>query len=455
MIKGREDEIATLLERLFPINRSLTGDGNRETLRILQELIPLKILEYPAGKSVFDWTIPDEWHIRNAWVKDLSGRKIVDFSNTPLHVVAYSEAVHLELTAEELLPRLHVLERMPDAIPYRTSYYERSWGFCVSKEQYETIRNSTDRLEVMIDAQFDPNGSMSLGEVYIPGERPEEYLVSTYICHPFMANDNLSGVVCAALWAREMLKIDPPKFSWRFVFAPETIGAIAYLFYNQNSLPLIQGAFVLSCCGGPGPLGYKASFLGNSSVDRAMEAAFREKSIDPIRYPFTPFGSDERQFSSPGFRIPTVSVTKNKYHEYDEYHTSKDNLDFVNGPQIEESLDVYLEIAKILETNETLRSLNPWGEPQLGRRKLYSNRGGAFLQPGAAGTEDAKGETKFADVEAMIWLLFFADGDHDLVTISEKSNITFSRLLTASKVLLESDLLENSENKTAELGLPV
>ena len=185
-----------------------------------------------------------------------------------------------------------------------------------------------------------------------------------------------------------------------------------------------------------------------------MEAAFREKSIDPIRYPFTPFGSDERQFSSPGFRIPTVSVTKNKYHEYDEYHTSKDNLDFVNGHQIEESLDVYLEIAKILENNETLRSLNPWGEPQLGRRNLYSNRGGAFLQPGAAGAEDAKGETKFADVEAMIWLLFFADGDHDLVTISEKSDITFSRLLTASKVLLESDLLENSENKTAEFGLP-
>ena len=442
MSDALETEIATLLERLFPINRSLTGNGNRETLRILQELIPLNLVEYPSGESVFDWTIPDEWTIRDAWIKDSSGQKIVDFSDTPLHVVAYSEEVHASFTAQELLPRLHVLDRLPDAVPYRTSYYERSWGFCVSKEQYDRIKKAKESLEVMIDAEFDSKGSMSLGELFIPGERSDEYLVSTYICHPYMANDNLSGVVCAAFWAREILKADRPKFSWRFVFAPETIGAIAYLFNNQNTLSSIQGSFVLSCCGGPGPLGYKASFLGDSKIDRAVEAAFREQSISPIKYPFTPFGSDERQFSSPGFRIPAVTITKDKYHEYDEYHTSKDNLDFVKGHQIEKSLKLYLETFRILEANETFRSLNPYGEPQLGRRKLYSNRGGAFLQPGAGEGRMAREEAGFSDIEAMIWLLFFADGCIDLITVSEKSGINFDRLLQASKVLLEKKLVE-------------
>ena len=431
-------EIDCLLERLFPLNRSLSGEGNRETLRILKELIPLELGEYPCGTQVFDWTIPDEWYIRDAWIKDSTGKRLVDFTEHPLHVVGYSEPVNTRMPFDLLVPHLHVLEDLPEAIPYRTSYYARNWGFCVTGRQHQTLQQADGELEVVIDSGFNSNGTMPIGELRISGERPEEYLVSTYICHPYMANDNLSGVIIAALLARQLLANGKPYFSWRFVFVPETIGAIAYLFHNEDNIDAIQGGFVLSCCGGPGPLGYKESFLGDSAVDRAVRLAFRDRFIQPIRYPFSPTGSDERQYSSPGFRIPVVTICKDKYHEYPEYHTSLDNLDFVSGAQIGESLNLYEGAISILENNRTFKSTMSKGEPELGRRGLYPKTGGSF-NPHTL--ENIGQVEKNQQIDIISWCLFLADGQHDLISISERSGIAFSDLASVAQVLEKNQLI--------------
>ena len=431
-------EIDRLLERLFPLNRNLSGEGNRETLRILKELIPLEITDYPCGTQVFDWTIPDEWYIQDAWIKDSTGKRLVDFAETPLHVVGYSEPVKTLMPFDVLAAHLHVLEDLPEAIPYRTSYYAKNWGFCVTRCQHQALQKTEGQLEVVIDSGFKTDGSMPIGELRIPGDRAEEYLVSTYICHPFMANDNLSGITVAALLAKQLLSNGKPHFSWRFVFVPETIGAIAYLSHNEDNIDSLQAGFLLSCCGGQGPLGYKESFLGDSVVDRAIRMAFRDHAIQPIRYPFSPTGSDERQYSSPGFRIPVATICKDKYHEYPQYHTSLDNLDFVNGAQIRESLDIYESAISILENNRVLKSAVCKGEPQLGRRGLYPETGGSFNQY----SKDNVGKVrKYQEIDIISWCLFLADGNHDLVSIAERSGIAFSDLVRVAQVLEQNNLI--------------
>ena len=429
-------EIDLALAKLFPINRSLTGEGNRQTFEILREIIPLKTIEYPSGGQVYDWTVPDEWLIRDAYIKDKNGEKIIDFKHSNLHVSGYSVPVSTDITFAELAPHLHFLEDNPRAIPYRTHYYKRDWSFCVSEIQYEQLRQAPEPLKVVIDSEFKPDGSMTVGELLIPGETDQEYLVSTYCCHPSMANDNLSGLLMTTYLARELLRNSCNKHSWRFIFVPETIGAIAYLFNNEEAMRKIQGGLVATTCGGPGAFGYKETFLADHLVDRAINLAFRDRKIEPIRYPFVPDGSDERQFSSPGFRIPTASVTKNKYYEYPEYHTSLDDLEFVNGQQIAESLELYRDVVAILDANWCPTSLVQNGEPQLGKRDLYPVVGGSVNQKG--GNLDSE---EGMNLDAMMWVLFFSDGQHDLVSIAERSGETFTDVLSAADQLKRASLL--------------
>ena len=437
------DELDKLLTLLFPITRSLTGEGNRETLRIAGEVVPLRIIEYPSGTAVYDWTIPDEWSIRDAYVKKNDGTRIVDYQKNNLHVVGYSSPIEGMFTFDELRPHLHVLKENCEGIPYRTAYYKREWGFCVSAAEYRELSSIKEPLEVKIDSDFNSSGSMTLAELVVPGKCSEEYLISTYFCHPSMANDNLSGFLLALFLARGMLRDGPPRKSWRLVFVPETIGAIAYLKHNETVMKEIVAGLVATTCGGPGPLGFKESFIGEHHVDRAVSLAFRDHGIDPLRYRFAPDGSDERQYSSPGFRIPVASITKDKYYEYPQYHTSMDDLSFVNGSQIQESLGLYREVIRILDHNETYLSTNQFGEPQLSRHNLYPVVGGAINQIAKSTAEDRAS----SDREAIMWNLFFADGNHDLLTIAEKSRISFERISDSADVLVNCGLLSNSSAK--------
>jgi len=430
-----QDEVAELdrlLRALFPIARSLTGEGNRETLRILQQLVPLEVSEYPCGTSAYDWTIPAEWVIRDAFIKNASGQRIVDFKESNLHVVGYSAPVDAHLDFGSLRPHLHMVDTEADVIPYRTGYYDRDWGFCVTPSQYDQLEKSEGVLTVKVDSEFLEQGSMTIADIRVPGQVSEEYFVSTYFCHPSMANDNLSGLLVTAFLARDMLKYGQPKKSWRFVFVPETIGAIAYLDRNHKEMSNLAGGLVATTCGGPGQLGYKETFLSEHTVDRAIRLAFRDASVEPLRYPFVPDGSDERQYSSPAFRIPVASITKDKYYEYPEYHTSSDNLDFVTGSQIAESLSIYRRVLRILDGNQTFRSTQPFCEPQLGKRGLYPKVGGAINQIGVA---------PVPDVDSMMWNLFLADGQHDLIAISERSGIVFEQIQFSAERLTKAELL--------------
>ena len=307
-------EIDNYLRRLFPIARSLTGDGNRETFRILEEIIPLKTTEYRSRTTVYDWTVPDEWNIKDAYISDSDGKRLVDYRVCNLHVVGYSVPIHRKMSFSQLVPHLHLLDSHDTAIPYRTSYYDRDWGFCVSQAQYSELESTSGLLEVCIDSVFDTSGSMTIAEFCIPGEIEDEYLVSTYCCHPSMANDNLSGLLVTAFLARELFSNGKPRYTWRFIFVPETIGAIAYLWHNQSVLKKVCGGLVVTTCGGIGPFGYKQSFLGNHLVDRAVHLVFRDLKIDPIIYPFVPDGSDERQYrlqdlEFPLELLPKISIT--------------------------------------------------------------------------------------------------------------------------------------------------
>ena len=428
--------IRQMLDDLFPITRSLSGPGNRQTLAYLQDIIPLTTSEIPSGGEVFDWMVPEEWRIRGAWIANANGKKIVDFEKCNLHVVGYSTPVNDRLTFSELEPKLHRLPGMPNAIPYRTSYYKKDWGFCVTQRQYQELKDSAGLLEVVIDSQFDTEGSMSIGELVIPGNRREEILVSTYICHPSMANDNLSGIITTALLAKTVYETGTPIHTWRFLFVPETIGPIAYMSSHPNIIERTIGGLVVTCCGGPGRLGYKKTFQGDHIVDRAVELAFNELQIEPDRYPFSPLGSDERQYSSPGIRIPVATICKDKYHEFKEYHTSEDNLSFVKPEHISASLEVYRLVQVILDSNTKITSTIKGGEPRLGARGLYPSMGGSNRQIAVQHTQNS---TDF-DLHAMMWTLFLADGQHDLISIAEKSGNTYTDITSIFRSLENSGL---------------
>jgi aminopeptidase-like protein len=435
-------ELFDLTKRLFPITRSITGNGVRESLKIVQEYVPdFKIREFPSDTPVYDWTIPKEWNIEEAFIADTNGHRIINFEDNGLHVMGYSTPINEKLSFGELLPHLHSLPNLPKAIPYRTSYFKEDWGFCLSQDQLNSFDQNAE-YHVVIKATLEP-GHLTLADSILNGTSDQEFLISTYCCHPWMANDNLSGIVVTTFLHRWLAQ-NQTRHSYRFVILPETIGAITYLAHNEVEMKNINGGFVISCCGGPGQISYKDTFLGNHLIDRAAKIAFRDAGVEPWLRPFAPDGSDERQYSMPAFRIPVATISKDKYYDYDFYHTSLDNLDFVTGDNLLQTLSLYIDCIKMLECNATYKSLMPYCEPQLGKRGLYPQTGGAIKQSSRDPNTTANVE---AQVDALTWVMFLADGSMDLLDMAERSNQPFSNLLKAAQDLIAHDLIQELPSK--------
>ena len=421
--EGLGHELHALIAELYPICRSITGDGLRETLRRLQRLVPLNIQEVPTGTRVFDWTVPREWNIRDAYVKNSRGERVIDFQKSNLHVVNYSVPIQKRMSLEELKPHLFTLPEHPDWIPYRTSYYKESWGFCLSHTQFLGL--SEDEYEVCIDASLE-DGHLNYGELVLPGYTTDEILVSCHVCHPSLANDNLSGVAVACLLASHMAQL-PRRFSYRFLFIPGTIGAITWLCINESRISQIKHGLVVAGVGDSGPLSYKRSRRGDAEIDKAISHVLEHSGQPHLLLEFSPYGYDERQFCSPGINLPVGRLSRTPHGTFPEYHTSADNLQFVHPDKLGETFAICLEVFSILENNDTFVNLNPKCEPQLGKRGLYSMVGGR------------------ADAEAMelpmLWVLNLSDGSNSLMDIAERSGIPFESLRRAAEALQHHDLL--------------
>jgi aminopeptidase-like protein len=412
-----------LIEELYPICRSITGEGLRATLRAVNRRVPIELHEVPSGTPVFDWTVPEEWNISDAYVLDASGTRVIDFRRSNLHVVNYSEPVRRRLSLEELKPHLFSLPDHPDWIPYRTSYYERSWGFCVSQRQQDALPEG--EYEAVIESSLEP-GSLTYGELLLPGESAEEILISCHCCHPSLANDNLSGIALATSLARALAGAGR-RYSYRFLFLPGTIGSIAWLARNEAGAARIRHGLVAACVGDAGPMHYKKSRRGNAEIDRAAAHVLQHSGREHRILDFSPYGYDERQYCSPGFDLPVGSLTRTPHGRYPEYHTSADDLAFVRPESLAESLQTYLAVLSVLEGNRRYRNTNPRCEPQLGKRGLYRTMGG-LPDPGRHSF-------------AMLWALNLSDGTHDLLSIAERSGLPFDLIEGAAARLSEHGLL--------------
>jgi len=423
--------IDDLLKRLFPISRSITGSGSLETLKIINELIPIDIRSYKSGDNVYDWVIPDEWSINDAWIKNIDGEKIIKYSDSNLHIVNYSKAVDLYLSFEDLKKKLHYHDNFSNAIPYRTTYYNDDWGFCITKEQYDRLSKIKGDLHVYIDSNFNSNGSMDIGELVIKGKSDKEFLISTYICHPSMANDNLSAVILTSLLSKYIIDKVQLNYTYRVIFVPETIGAIAYCAKNENIMKNIDAGLVVATVGGQGNLGYKQCFDKEHDLNYIVADVLRQYDNNFHTYPFDIHGSDERQYSSIGFRINTATITKDKYYEYDYYHTSLDNLDFVNAEQVYLSLECYIDVIDRVDHNIFFKSTNPDCEPMLSKHNLYPKTGAAQLPK----------NNKYNALDMHLWLLFYCDGSKNIEYISRKLGISEDLLYKEALVLEEKSLL--------------
>lgn len=413
-----------MMRDLYPICRSITGNGLRQTLRRVAAEIPLSIHEVPSGTAVFDWTVPREWNIRDAYIKNARGERIVDFARSNLHVVNYSVPVRKKISREELLPHLHSLPDRPDWIPYRTSYYNENWGFCVTQRQMQQLTDP--EYDICIDASLE-NGSLSYGEFTLPGESDETVLLTCHCCHPSLCNDNLSGIAVAT-WLAKFLGSQPRRHSYRILFIPGTIGSITWLARNEAVVPKIRHGLVLSGVGDAGTVTYKRSRAANAVIDRAMEQVLRHRGQSYTMFNFSPYGYDERQFNSPGFQLPVGRLSRTPHGEYPQYHTSADNLDFVRPEALADSYDICLAVLRILERNAIYQNLQPKCEPQLGKRGLYRAMGGY-------------GNAR--DIElAMLWVLNYSDGLHALLDIAEISGMPFDALADAAQLLADNRLLE-------------
>jgi aminopeptidase-like protein len=406
---------------LFPINRSLTGKGNRKTLKYLSKLMPnMNTYSVESGVEAFDWKVPDEWHIDKAYIEDSKGNIIVDFANSNLHVVGYSIPVDKWLDLDDLQKYIHSLPDQPDAIPYVTSYYSRTWGFCLKHSQRERLERGVYR--AVIKSKIFP-GRMDYGELIIPGIESKEVLLSTYICHPSMANNELSGPVVTAALAQWLTQKKDLKYTYRILFLPETIGSIFYLSKNFKSLQKkVIAGYVLTCIGDERCFSFVPSRSGNTLSDRVAKHVLHHVDPGYKKYKFLDRGSDERQYCSPGIDLPIASVMRSKYHEYPEYHTSLDNLEFVTAKGLGGGLDVYKKIITAIENN-----YNPmyakYCEPQLGLRGLYS---------------DSTFKTSL-----IVNLLAYADGEMSLLEIAKVINVPVWELYSVSEILTENKLLRN------------
>jgi aminopeptidase-like protein len=424
MLAEAGEEMYQLIRRLYPICRSITGNGVRETLKILQEHIPLAVQEVPSGTQVFDWTIPKEWNIKDAYIKNSSGEKIVDFQKSNLHVLNYSVPIKKRVSLDELKAHAFTLPDRPDWIPYQTSYYKENWGFCLSQKQLAALPE--DEYEVVIDSSLS-DGYLTYGELAIKGATEDEILISTHVCHPSLANDNLSGIALAVYLARHLKKFST-RYSYRFLFTPGTIGSITWLSLNDASVSRIRHGLILACVGDCGKITYKKSRRGDAEIDRAVMHVLKEAGEPHEIQDFSPYGYDERQFCSPGFNLPVGCFMRTPHGRFPEYHTCADNLSFVRPEYVAESLVRCRSIIQLLERNRTFLNLNPKCEPQLGKRGLYGAIGG-----------QSDGKTKEL---AMLWVLNLSDGRNSLLDIAERSAMPFDAVERAARMLEEHQLLK-------------
>jgi aminopeptidase-like protein len=418
------DDIYSLIRELYPICRSITGEGLRETLGRIRKEIPLEMHEVPSGTQVFDWTVPKEWNIRDAYVKDTRGERIIDFRRHNLHVVNYSVPVHRKMSLAELRPHLHTLADQPEWIPYRTSYYKENWGFCLSHKQLQTMREA--EYEVFIDSSLE-NGSLTFGECYLTGENRAEVLVSCHACHPALCNDNLSSVAVATFLAK-YLGLAKLRYSYRFLFIPGTIGAITWLSQNEQHVNAIQHGLVLTCVGDRGHITYKKSRRGDAEIDRAVTHVLKHSGRTFDIEDFSPYGYDERQYCSPGFNLPVGCLMRTPHGRFPEYHSSADNLELMDPASLAHSLITCLSVFYVLENNRSYCNQNSRCEPQLGRRGLYRAMGG---------NRDEK-----IQETAMLWVLNQSDGEHSLLDIAERSGLAFETVHEAAGLLLRHGLLK-------------
>lgn len=420
----RAGRMRTRMERLYPLCRSLTGEGVRRTLDILAQDLPLERKAVPSGTQAHDWTVNDEWNVRDAWIADADGRRVVDFREHNLHLVGYSVPVRATMTLAELRPHLHTLPEHPDWIPYRTTYYHRTWGFCLTQHQLDAIEGA-DRgpYEVVVDATLEP-GRMEWGELLVPGESSDEVLVSAHVCHPSLANDNLSGITVATELAATLLAGPRRRLSHRFLFAPGTIGSITWLRQSSERLGLLRHGLVLTGLGGPGPLVYKRTRHGDRDVDRAAAHVVTRRAGEVRDY--APWGYDERMYNSLGFDLPVGRLSRTPHGEYPEYHTSADDLDLVRDDALLEAHAAVLAVLDVLEGDRTFTNLSPYGEPQLGPRGLYPTTGGRSAT-------DA--------VMAMLWTLACSDGHTSLLRIADRADLDFELLRDAAAALEGAGLL--------------
>ena len=418
------DEIYSLIRELYPICRSITGAGFRETLARIRKEIPLDVHEVPSGTQVFDWIVPKEWNIRDAYVKNTRGERIIDFRRHNLHVVNYSVPVHRKMSLAELRTHLHTLPDQPDWIPYRTSYYNDNWGFCLSHNQLQTMRE--DEYEVCIDSALE-NGSLTYGQCYLSGENSAEVLISCHACHPSLCNDNLSSVAVATFLAKYLGQAQL-RYSYRFLFIPGTIGAITWLSQNEDHLNAIQHGLVLTCVGDRGHITYKKSRRGDAEIDRAMAHVLKHSGRRYDIQNFSPNGYDERQYCSPGFNLPVGCLMRTPHEKFPEYHSSADNLELMDPANLAHSLMTCLSAFYVLENNRWYCNQNPKCEPQLGRRGLYRAIGG--------NRDEKLQET------AMLWVLNLSDGEHTLLDIAEWSGLAFDTVHDAASLLLRHGLLK-------------
>ena len=417
------DEMHRFVESLFPICRSITGDGVRQTLAMIRNRIPLEIIEVPTGSAAFDWIVPKEWNIRDAYIKDPNGKKVIDFSRHNLHVLNYSAPIRAKMSLDALKQHLFTIPEKPDWIPYRTSYYKEDWGFCLSHNQMLALEEGN--YEVCIDSTLG-EGHLTYGECYLPGQSADEVLISCHTCHPSLANDNLSGLAVATFLA-QLLSGRDLHYSYRFLFAPGTIGAITWLSRNRETVGNIRHGLVLTCLGDAGSFHYKKSRQGDAEIDRAAAHVLRRNGRSNEILEFSPYGYDERQYCSPGFNLPVGCLMRSVWGSFPEYHTSADDLSFVRPPQLAESLLMCVAILEVLEENRRYRNLNPCCEPQLGRRGLYRSTGGEGVE---------------SEINARLWVLNLSDGEHSLLDIAERSGLSFFAIERAAQMLQESDLLE-------------
>jgi len=414
-------EIYQLIENLYPICRSITGDGFRETMQILQRHIPIQLHEVPTGTEVFDWIVPKEWNIRDAYVKDSKGKKVIDFQKSNLHILNYSVPFKGRVKLAELKEHLFSIPDHEDWIPYRASYYKENWGFCISHKELESLED--EEYEVCIDSSLE-DGHLTYGEYLIKGEIEDEFLISCHCCHPSLCNDNLSGIGVATFLAKHLSQ-KRLRYSYRFLFIPGTIGSITWLSLNEDNLSKIRHGLVIACVGDPGKMHYKRTRRGDAEIDKAVAHVLKNSGDEYEIMDFSPYGYDERQYSSPGFNLAVGNLSRTPHGRFPQYHTSADNLDFIKANSLADSFIKYVEVINVIDNNKKYLNTNPKGEPQLGKRGLYSTTGGRI-------------DTSHM---AILWVLNLSDGQYSLLDIAERSGLEFTVIQVAAEALLDCGLL--------------